>query len=176
MKGAFNTWFPVLTLIVGYVIKLIEDRLTHQRALQRERENRMENRRITLEERHADFQRQILLELQDAAQDLARGAGQAHRKDTVAFKQTGTWQKQPFAADIDDRITQSNIRCIKLASRITDDSIRELTKSFRLHALGISACRTEGEADALMLTSIKELQQLHELIGQQLRRPPTPAS
>ena len=45
-------------------------------------------RRDQLAERRANFQRQTLLELQEAVQDLFRATGAAHVQDERAFRET----------------------------------------------------------------------------------------
>src|SRR5260370_35432981 len=106
--------FPVMTVVTGSIMKAVSDRLEHSRALQRERENRKEMRRIQLAERRADFQRQTLLDLQEVLKDFARAAGAAYHADVMAFKKTGTWAKQLVPAEIDNNILIAKRGCLML--------------------------------------------------------------
>src|SRR5260370_42269372 len=112
-----STWFPVVTLVTGYIMKVVSDRLEHSRILQRERENRKEMRRIQLAERRADFQRQTLLDLQEGLQDFARAAGAAYHAHVMAFKKTGTWAKDVDPTEIDNNSLIANRRCLMHGAR-----------------------------------------------------------
>jgi hypothetical protein len=62
---ASASWFPVLTLLLGFVTASISDWLRDRRAGLREREARETGRREQLFQRRTTFQRQTLLELQE---------------------------------------------------------------------------------------------------------------
>ena len=76
-------WFPVFTLLLGATIALISGVITsllqHRLTSQRERETRRELRRDQLAERRADFQRETLIQLQEATTDLSRAVGWGFR-------------------------------------------------------------------------------------------------
>lgn|ERR1700735_2607249 len=93
-------WFPVVTLIGGYLLKVFSDFLQHRRTLEREREAREALRRNQLEERRTTFQRQNLLDLQEAVSDLARATGQANVQGNKAYRETGRWGTQLLGEDL----------------------------------------------------------------------------
>jgi len=70
-------WFPVVTLILGFAIGFISDWIKNRRESDREREARREARRERLSDQRRNFQRETLLALQEAVQDLARATGGA---------------------------------------------------------------------------------------------------
>jgi hypothetical protein len=92
MADAPSGWFPALTLLVGFGVKSVSDWFQDRRALRREREARTEARRDQLRERRSDFQRQTLLDLQEAASDLIRACGAIYVQNVAAFRQTGLWR------------------------------------------------------------------------------------
>src|SRR5687768_4612193 len=75
-----NEWFPVFTLLLGYGTKAFSDWFQHRRAREREREARDAARRDQLFERRTSFQRQTLLDLQEAIMRLTRTTAEANRK------------------------------------------------------------------------------------------------
>ncbi|HZU33925.1 MAG TPA: hypothetical protein VFB79_22620 [Candidatus Angelobacter sp.] len=166
---SFNTWFPVLTLMAGYTMKLVEDRLTHQRTMQRERESRRDSRRIQLAERHADFQRKTLLDLQEALQDLLRACGAIIHADAMKFRETGLWGKAKVEEEISQKQFDSNRKCILLIVRVADDEIRKKAHEFRQAVMTASNSPDEKTANDRMFATVSQIDNLHELIGKQLR-------
>lgn len=70
--------FPVITLIVGVVLKGIFDAITDGRAERREKDARRALRLDAFRQRRDEFQRATLLELQEVVARLVRFAGRAH--------------------------------------------------------------------------------------------------
>ena len=91
MAEATVGWFPVLTLLLGYAVKAASDWLQHRRTSERERQAREAARQDQLFERRTTFQRQTLLDLQEAVMRLARSSGAMHHQDVMAFRKTGKW-------------------------------------------------------------------------------------
>src|SRR5260370_5590039 len=165
-----SAWFPVMTLVTGYIMKEVSDRLEHSRTLQRERENRKEMRRIQVAERRADFHRQTLLDLQEVLQDFARAAGAAYHADVMAFKKTGTWAKELVPTEIDNNILIANRRCLMLGVRVRDESVRNLVESFRTHTNGVSLKSNNKETQEELTMSAQILETLQKRIGELLRK------
>jgi hypothetical protein len=164
-----TTWFPVFTLVAGYIMKAISARLDHTRAVQRERENRKETRQIQIAERRADFQRQALLDLQEALQDLARAAGAIHHYNTMVLKKTEVW-RHLLPEDLDLAFLNANRKCILLSVRVYDDEIRKQAQLFRTMTMNASSAKNERDALALIGQSMDLLPTLHEKIGERLRK------
>jgi hypothetical protein len=165
-----TTWFPVLTLVAGYIMKAVSDRLDHSRAVQRERENRRETHRIQLAERRAEFQRKTLLDLQEAIQDLLRASGSIIHSDTMTFRTTGEWRRQKLPEGLSQDQFVANRKCILLIVRVRNDEIRNLAHSFRIAALDASNSPDEKTANSKMLGAGDNSERLHKLIGEQLRQ------
>src|SRR5216683_6755018 len=96
LPNAVVGWFPVFTLIVGYAVGYGTLLIQHWLSVKRDREARNEARRDQLGERRASFQRQTLLDLQQAVQDLGRTSGAIHHQDMQDFKKNGKWQNKIF--------------------------------------------------------------------------------
>ena len=95
-----STWFPVVTLVVGYGLATLND-------MRRERREDERDRR----QREADFQRAQLLDLQQALQDLLTACG-SHVMALV------DGEMPTFA--MGEAVQQSLSRCHVLRARIAD--------------------------------------------------------
>jgi hypothetical protein len=93
-------------------------------------------RRETRKERRDDFQRQNLLDLQDALQRFVRGIGKAVHFDTLAAK-AHEGQQFLLPDGVSDEIFNAQVLTKKLASRVQDDEIRRQID--QVIALGIDA-------------------------------------
>src|ERR1700745_2000812 len=97
-----SSWFPVLTLLIGFATKSLMDWLQHRHTAKREREAREAVRRDQLFERRTSFQRETLLALQEASMQLARSVGAIHHQDEMAYRSSGKWSKQLLSDELDE--------------------------------------------------------------------------
>jgi len=119
-------WFPIVTLLLGYILSSISESVRHRRTLEREREAREAERRDKAFERRVTFQRATLLELQDAIMDLMRTSGAMHHQDIMALKRTGQWQKQFYGDELSEAHRLAMARTTVLTVRVRDIRVREL--------------------------------------------------
>jgi len=119
-------WFPIVTLLLGYILSSISESVRHRRTLEREREAREAERRDKAFERRVTFQRATLLEFQDAIMDLMRTSGAMHHQDIMALKRTGQWQKQFYGDELSEAHRLAMARTTVLTVRVRDIRVREL--------------------------------------------------
>jgi len=162
-------WFPVVTLLVGYVTNSTSDWLTDRRILKREREAREATKRETRLERRTSFQRQTLLELQDALLELARTEAEMNLFDMRAYRETGEWHKGRFAPELDERNRMANARTAVLTSRVRDESIREMVKKFKDKTTAAMMSTNIDECRAAQFEGTPIFTGLTERIGEVLR-------
>src|SRR6266581_6335804 len=143
MAAATVGWFPVLTLLLGYAVKAASDWLQHRRTSERERQAREAARLDQLFERRTTFQRQTLLDLQDAVMLLGRTSGAIHHQDVMAFRKTGKWQKQLLDEGLDESARLAGARTSMLAVRVRDQSVRELVAVVKHHGVKASLSASE---------------------------------
>src|SRR5580658_7949217 len=93
------------TTLIGFVAKAVTD-------WWRERTTREEARRDKFFERRADFQRQTLLNLQDAVMELIRTAGENHHQDVMAFRKGVKWGAERLSDELDERARLAQARTI----------------------------------------------------------------
>jgi hypothetical protein len=171
------SWFSgTLSVLLGFGAKSVSDWFNHKRTLQRERETRDALRRDQLAERRANFQRETLLELQEAVQDLARATGASHHHDEMAYRQTGKWQRERLGEELDQQVTLANRRVLLLTVRVRDESLRNTIKEFRQLTNQTEAPNRNASDSELRDASFASLQkavplieQIHERVGKILR-------
>jgi len=170
VTGEVAGWFPVFTALLGFVTAGISEWFRDRRALGREREAREATRRVQLSERRANFQRETLLNLQDAIVKLSRAAGRMHHLDEMEYRKTGKWGGHLFPDDLDDDAHHANVTSMVLTSRVRDERIRELAETFRSYANMVGISQTEQAEKEAVRRAIELLQPLHERIGEVLRK------
>lgn len=166
-------------MLLGFGTKFVSDWFQDKRTLQRERETRDALRRDQLAERRANFQRQTLLELQEAVQDLVRATGAAHVQDERMFRETGRWQRQPLGEEINQQIFLANRSVLLLTVRVRDQALRDAVSRFRSisnQTESLDNLRSNASDSELRSASFAALQnattlieQIHERIGELLR-------
>src|SRR6266568_8813471 len=169
-------WFPVVTLILGFAISSISDSVKNRREGERERDARRETRREQLSDQRRNFQRETLLVLQEAIQDLARATGAAHHQDEMAFGTTGRWQRQPLGEELNQQVHVANRRVLLLTVRVRDESLRDVVNRFRqLTNETETIVRDADDAElrnrssAALRSTMPLLEQIHGRIGEILR-------
>jgi hypothetical protein len=170
MPDPANSWLPLLSALGGYLTGAITEYLRDRRARQREREARDATRQLQLSERRSDFQRETLLNLQDAVQDLARATGRMHHLDEMEFRRTGRWGGNLFPEDLDSAAHEAGVKTLKYMVRVRDDSIRVLMKEFRDHANEATLSTSREKSIQEMQEAIAVSESLHERIGLILRK------
>src|SRR5260370_41397148 len=95
--------FPIVTLLLGYILSSISESVRHRRALEREREAREAERRDKEFGRRVTFQRGTTLDLQDAVMGLMRTSGGLYHKKIMALEQKGEGQKKLYDGEHNER-------------------------------------------------------------------------
>lgn len=162
-------WFPVFTLILGYVTKALSDWIQHRRTLERERETRPEIRQDVATDRRIQFQRQTLLDLQEAAMGLARNTGSMNHLDVMGHRTAGIWHGQRYPDDLNENHALATARTSMLVVRVDDAEVRELADAFKTSASEATLSKTAANADSWMMKMAKSFDELQQRIGIVLR-------
>lgn len=168
-KIAPEIWFPVVTLLLGFIAKSFSDYLNHTRALHRDREAREVSRSESARERRETFQRHTLLELQEAVADLTRCTARINHEDTMASRATGRWQRQLVGADLDERYRVAQATTHKLGVRIADDTIRSLLENLKSASSDVTGAPSPEVAGSKMREMTHFDVELNDRIGVLLR-------
>ncbi|RIK86601.1 MAG: hypothetical protein DCC69_06565 [Hyphomicrobiales bacterium] len=158
-----------ITLLAGGALTILAGWLADQRASERERVRRQDERRERLLVRRNDFQRETLLALQDATQRLIRSAGAMHFQDVSAYRTSGKWQRQQFNDDLSDQQLRANTDTMLFASRVRDDEVRNLADQLRDQVYDVGSSPDEATAEGRMLAAANTQQALIQRIGQLVR-------
>lgn len=151
---------------VGALASIATTWLTAQSTSKREMEKLREDRL----ERARAFQRQTLLELQDAIYDALRLTVRTYTEDLKAAKDGNPWGKTPLSAEVNEGLMLANRRVSILVERVVDDELRAKVKSLMQASTHITYSRSKDEAEFGMKRSDLETPPVFELIGQLLRK------
>jgi hypothetical protein len=161
-----TNWFPVLTLLIGYVIKSLTDWIQDRRSIQREREAREVTRREELSERRNTFQRETLLALQDAFMQLNRATGAIHHQVTMSGEAGG---RQQLPDGLSENYHAAQTRTSMLVSRVRDNRVRDLVEQIRQLSVESTMSATKRERDRALTAMMQLHDPLNQRIGEILR-------
>lgn len=162
------TWGFIGTLagaIIGAAASIVTTVLTSRNAIHLQRETDSLER----SERARAFQRDNLLEMQDALQDALRLMGRAHLEDQAAFRREGNWGRGMLSDDTDENIRLANRRLSALVERVADDSLRSKLKDIHKRLNRPLFATSEEEAQALFGDATSAAQGVMEHLGEVLR-------
>ena len=120
-------------------------------------------------ESHRAFQRDTLLELQEALHDLMRLIAQGNIEDRLAFRNTGVWGKQPLTAEVNEGQRLAHRRFAILVQRVADDTLRTDLKALHQSLSGASLASSADQAEFKLRTSSEQATHTLEHIGNALR-------
>jgi hypothetical protein len=169
MEIPSNVYLPIITLLIGYATKAVSDWLDFRRLSEREREAREESRRDRLFERHNTFQRQTLLDLQEALMQLTRSSAAINHQDVMAYRKTGKWQKQLLGDDLSEGNRVVIARVSMLSVRVRDKALRDLVRDLKDDCAKLGLCESEAESRSVMKGVLELFAIVNEQIGQILR-------
>lgn len=121
-------------------------------------------------ERANAFQRQTLLDLQEAIHDALRLVARAHIEDTDAHGATKEWGKNMLSDEVNEGVRVAQRRVAILIERVADDQLRASVKALMETAAGALLARSAREANFHMEAISKETEQVFGGIGTVLRR------
>jgi hypothetical protein len=162
-------WFPVATAFAGYAAGFVTEWFRDSRTARREREARAEKRADDLRARRAEFQRQTLLDLQEAMFQLARAAGTLYHQDVMTFRKTGVWGRQLVSDEVSEGHRAALARTDMLVARVRDEDIRHLVGQLRTRSGEVSTSRSEADAEGNIAAMMAAQEQANQRIGEVLR-------
>ena len=146
---------PTMTAFGGYVSGFLVEWFRDARAHSREREAKATARSEAQTNRRHDFQRQSLLDLQDAICETVSDARQVYVEEAAQVLGGREWSKIAASVETSTKAMNSRDLVIKLRARIRDDQTRKLTEgvlvavAHLLNAISDEAAKkTLGEVEA----------------------------
>lgn len=165
-----QTWFPVVTLVVGILLKTLSDVMLERRKTAFEREIRREERSDKSRLSRAEFQWETLLDLQIRIADLSRCAGRLHVEDVRNYEGGNAWGSIGVSNDLNEKLFESQRQVRLLSVRVRNDEIRELSTELSGHTTAMVVAQDRQEADSILANAIDCSGRLNERIGEELRQ------
>jgi hypothetical protein len=166
---AINTFSGAVSVLLGFATSWLSARYQNTATVKRERESRLAVHRDQLAERRAEFQRQTLIELQDAVFDLMRATGAMHHQDEMAFRKTGQWQKQFLGDELDQKALMSNRRTSMFKVRVRDGSLRDMVGKLSNLCAQVAISIDRDHSNGAMMEAGELFEKVQERIGELIR-------
>lgn len=170
MGVAPSIWFPVVSVVIGFLCKGILDYFADTRRAKSEAISRRESRVDAALLRNIEFQRATLIEAQEALEKLARYAAKGNVEDERAHRATGEWGKNTWAEGLSEELRAAQSRVMLLESRIEDQSVREGLRGFRAGVTRIVLAKDIQQANDAMNHLANLIAPLHMKLGATLRQ------
>lgn len=164
-----ETWLPLVTLVVGYVGHAVEEWIKGKGIRRREREAREYETNLKICERRVEFQRETILNLQDALSTFIRATGQTHHQDVVAYKERRQWGRQLVGSELSERYRLSVIKVNQLRVRIQDRLLRELVAEVKTESTASVFSKSREASGEAMLRRSTAYDKCNERIGELIR-------
>lgn len=164
-----DVWLPLASLVVGFLIKLVADRVQNGWSLERERIAREAIAREQRLARKIEVQRQALLDLQEAAASLVRATSIGSFQDVTSHRETGLWAKNrwPEEANSGHLIAQNQVA--RALSIIRDSNIREQANQIKALSARVAMAQSEQESERGMQSLAAASESLYQAIANALR-------
>src|SRR6056297_174008 len=147
---ASEVWFPVVTLVVGIVLKGGFDALADHRALRTQKHLRDQEHRYASTTRRIAFQRETLLNLQECVQEASRAASEVFLADLNNAELGYDWSRAKIPEKINQKFFDAQRRLSLLQSRIRDEEVRAICAQMKSKMLNISVSKNQVDAIQLL--------------------------
>ena len=120
-------------------------------------------------ERARAFQRQTLLDLQEAVHDALRLVNRGYIEDYEANRSTKAWGKNMLSEEVNEGIRLAQRRVAMLVQRVADDDLRIQIKTLSGRTVQVILSKSEQEARLCLEQSTLEAERVFERLGVVLR-------
>lgn len=155
----------LLGTVVGALASIGTAWLAAHTASQRE----TEKLRVEQLERSNAFQRQTLIDLQDAIHDSMRLVHRGFLEDKHSQSQGGAWGKALLPETLDENLRIASRRVAILVERVSNDTLREQLKQLMQVSTQVLLAVSEQEASSKLEKLGTNATQVLEVVGATLR-------
>jgi hypothetical protein len=120
-------------------------------------------------EKFSVFQRETLLAVQIACQNLARLMTEAHIEHRKTYAASGQWAEQSLEKELNEGLGEANRALFTVAERVADNQLRGKIKQMHANITTVYLTRSPDEAHATFLKVGQEFVELMEQLGSALR-------
>ena len=144
---------PGVTALGGYLLAGFNEEKRDERQAAREQDARDAERKARLRDRNHDFQREVLLGLQEQGRRLTRVSLQVINHDLRALEQRGEVGRVP--QDLDQEALDAGAAYLQAVNRVTNDGLRDHLREFYTLAVNASTLNdlTPAQAKAKLESS-----------------------
>jgi hypothetical protein len=176
---------PAAAVIVGGAFTIAGGVLREQFTSRREREARTSERELAQEARAAErelvraaFQRETLLELQDAILRLVRNTTQLNHHHRQVYAENGTYARQFDPPDLSDESRLATAAVTRLRQRVLEDGLRQRVRDVQElctqitmppQVTGETDAQAADRAGAQSIRLVHEYAELEDHLGHVLR-------
>lgn len=121
------------------------------------------------EEKARAFQRDTLIELQDAVHDELRAVALVYMADYAAYRETSTWGRKMLGEELNNKVHLAGRRTLLLSERIANDDLRDHLKSLRSLLTEVQMASDAAIAERAHMAAIEMGTSVMEHIGTVLR-------
>jgi hypothetical protein len=121
-------------------------------------------------ERASAFQRQTLLELQEAIHDVLRLSHKAHVEDLKAAHASRKWGENLLPPDLDQSVSNAKRRFLILVERVSDNDLRVKVKALVSATSSMLLAPSQEQAEFHVSEIADQAGPVFEMIGVVLRR------
>lgn len=125
--------------------------------------------KLEREEKARAFQRDTLIELQDAVHDELRAVALVYMADEVAYLEARTWGRKLLGEELNTRVHLAGRRTLLLSERIADNDLRSHLKSLRGLLTEVQMARDAAVAERAHKAAMNMGTSVMEHIGTILR-------
>lgn len=151
--------------VVGAAASIVTTVIASRNAIKLQRQSDSLER----EERARAFQRDNLLQLQDAITHSLRLMGRAHIEDHRSYKKSGTWGTDLLSEELDQEIAVANRHLSVLIERLSSDELRTEVKALHGKMVDHSLAQTPEDAEAHLRQAVGGAGKVMENVGLTLR-------
>ena len=164
----FTTLLPIFTLILGIFLTSAFEYFREGRTSKREQKVRKVKREESIVSNRIEFQRETLLKLQEAINEMGRQTSKLHIFDLDHLRKGGKWQDPILPPDVDEAQRAAVSLVSLLYVRLHDKNIKMLVDEFRTDANNTLKSVDKLNAEQAFQKMHKTFVLLNEKIGEQL--------
>lgn len=120
-------------------------------------------------ERARSFQRQNLLDLQEALNDALRMVTRGHLEDVDSFKEKGHWGQSFLSEDVNEGVRATGRKASILIERVADDALRSDLKKVTAMSSQVLLAKSREEAEKNFAAMVNSSTEATEHMGRVLR-------
>jgi hypothetical protein len=152
----FEQILPLITFVLGSLMTFATETLQYRRQVERERDARAAERATERARRHAEFQIETLLKLQDALAQL------------LSFTQS-QMVGEALSAEARSKKIDANLQAQALAVRVENHDLRERAQGILELVIELGEARDSETAAAVWNSIALEFRAINDRVGELLR-------